>query len=200
MIRLGSCTCPFPPIFFVISISSFSYKAPYSPAAAIAEARHHYQIFANRTSEQLIDMFSNGPRLLSNDGLCRLLITIPPSTPHPNVGRQIHDALFWYSHQSNDGVSAHGFASEFFSLLGGHSPSSPSVPRSEDELQSMLEEEWEKRWGKRYGAVYRPGGFRPIPLAAEGRMGTDGGKFKRAAERVAFQNSLEKDIVSHLDS
>ena len=198
MIGLASCTYSSLSSSTSLYRSCFpwvSYKAPSSPAAAIAEARLHYQIFTNKTGEQLVDMFSNGPRLLSSDRLCRLLITIPPSTPHPSIRHKVHDALFWYSHQSNDGVSAHGFASEFFSLLGGHSPSSPSVPRSEEELESMLEEQWEKRWGKRYGAVYSPGGFRPIPIPAEGRMGVCGGKLKGAAQRVAYQNSMEKDVV-----
>ena len=30
---------------------------------------------------------------------------------------------------------------------------------------------------------------------AEGRMGTQCGKFKKAGEKVAFQNTLEKDII-----
>ena len=170
----------------------YSYNAPPSPTAAIVEARNHCEIFTNKSGEQLLDMFSNGPRLLSNERQCRLLVNIPPSTPSQE--KKMHDILIWCSHCASDGMSVHNAGNELLSLLGGHSLLSSSVARSEEELHHLLKEEWEKRWGRNQGAVYMPGGFRPIPNAAEGRLGS-GGRMKEAADRVALLNNSEKILV-----
>ncbi|KAF8327287.1 uncharacterized protein EI90DRAFT_3068577 [Cantharellus anzutake] len=62
----------------------------------------------------------------------------------------------------------------------------------------MLEYEWERRWGKKQGSIYSPKGFKPVPSAAEERMGRDDRRLKKVAERVAFMNSLDKDAGGHV--
>ncbi len=160
---------------------------------AVVEARNHCEIFTNKSGDQILNLFSNGPRILSNERPCQLFVTIPRSIPSHE--EKVHEIFIFPSHCTTDGASLHSIGNELLSLLGGHSPLLPSIPRSEEELQRLFEEEWEKRWGRNQGAVFMPGGFSPIPSAAEGRMGGIGGRMKEAADRVVSFNNSEKTVV-----
>jgi len=102
----------------------------------------------------LIDSYLNGPRTLSNDRLSFLIISqpedkdgsllSPPPTPtsQESVSEchiQDYELLICATHFLGDGMALHNFANDFFGLLGG--------PKSENELEAVLQHEWKRQWG-----------------------------------------------------
>ncbi|KAF8327292.1 uncharacterized protein EI90DRAFT_3127342 [Cantharellus anzutake] len=184
----------------------FEYIPPSNPNAALSEARASLEISFDKTGKELADEFVNGPRILSDQRLCCLIVSLPPyayalrsvhgfESSHKN--RITCEMLIGFAHFTVDGTAAHQFTNELLSLLGGPSASNHSRPRSEEELRRLLEDEWNMRWGQR-GARSRPDGFKPIPKPAEERMHTPANRFRLAAEKIAFQNFQNKELGGHL--
>src|SRR5258708_34741040 len=175
------------------------YEPPSSPEAAILDAGPHFEFVHHKTGQELSEAYLNGPRTLSDNRLCYLIVSVPSSSPpNPNperasASRVTYEMIVCFAHTINDGTAGHYFMNELLALLGGPSTGSHPVISS-DELSQVLEEEWESRWGLK-GAKYSPEGFMPIPRPAEERMPVPEGRLRAAVETVAFQNSQRKDIV-----
>ena len=184
-------------------ILGYSYTPPPSPEAALIEARDYFEFVYGKTGEELAEAYLNGPRTLSDNRLCYLFVSLPsPSSQLSHDagatfgGRMTCELALCFAHTINDGTAAHYCTNDLLSLIGG--PSAGTDPFiSTDELKGLLDEEWNTRWGLK-GAIYGPGGFQPIPKPAEERMPFPKSGWRAAAERIAFQNSLQKDIVRPL--
>ncbi|KAF8327291.1 uncharacterized protein EI90DRAFT_1840322 [Cantharellus anzutake] len=183
----------------------FEYIPPSSPNAALSEALASLEISFDKTGKEVVDEFINGPRILSDQKLGCLIVSLPPNAyalqsihgfEKSHKTRITCEMLIGLAHFTADATAVHQFTNELLSLLGGPSTSNHS-PRSEDELRGILEDEWNIRWGVR-GARFGPEGFTPMPEPAEERMHTPTNRLRLAAEKIAFQNFQNKEIGGHL--
>lgn len=104
-------------------------------------------------STELVDAYLNGPRTLSADLLCKIVISIPPALPAgappdpvyvnpaaPNgvVGHNTNfDFMFLAGHFLADGVSFAVIANEFLTLL--------SSDMNEEDLSNLVQSEIDAR-------------------------------------------------------
>ncbi|KAF8274149.1 hypothetical protein EI94DRAFT_1714831 [Lactarius quietus] len=78
-------------------------------------------------------------------------------------------------------MALHQFANDFFGLLGSS--------RAEEAMEQLVADEWKQRWGRPL-----PADIPALPVSVEENLGTEKNRFRRAAGRIDFQNSLEKQI------
>ncbi|THH02591.1 hypothetical protein EW026_g309 [Hermanssonia centrifuga] len=117
----------------------------------------------------------------------------PPPTPSPNqdgnskllLGEAVtsmrqHELLICAVHFMGDGMALHQFANELFGLLGSD--------KSEDELETMLDEEWKSRWGNESNDASI------LPSALEDNIPLRWSKLRTVAAAIDFEMSQQKLI------
>lgn len=175
----------------------FVYHAPRSPEDASKQAGKTIE-YRSQSKDELIDSYLNGDRILSNDCASYLILSgqtssslTPPITPnHPAKEstdeqsiEQNYDILICAAHYIGDGMALHQFAHDFFTLLGSET--------SESELEVTLGEQWKEIWGNDVATDAI------IPCSLEESLPSRGGRFRRAAAKVDFDNSQRKFIGGH---
>ncbi|KAJ7631066.1 hypothetical protein FB45DRAFT_747482 [Roridomyces roridus] len=152
----------------------FVYMTPESVLEALESADASLE-YRSQTKDDLIDTYLNGPRTLANERLSYLIIS--------QVEEQEFDFLLCATHFLGDGMALHQFANDFFSLLASG--------RADEDLESMLTEEWYGRWG---GNKHDSVGV-SLPASLEERLPPmSPGRFCRAVSRVDYAKSQEKLI------
>ncbi|KAJ7110066.1 hypothetical protein C8R44DRAFT_634837 [Mycena epipterygia] len=168
----------------------FVYAAPESVMDAVecANASLEYRS-QTKDGRYMIDAYLNGPRTLSNERLSYLVVAQQPAKDCSQTIEvaesepQNFDLLLCATHFLGDGMALHQFANDFFGLLASD--------RVDQDLESMLTDEWYSRWGST-----KDGSVRFVSL--EDRLPPlANGKFRRAAARVDFENSQAKLIGGH---
>ncbi|KAJ7145201.1 hypothetical protein C8R43DRAFT_1013201 [Mycena crocata] len=136
---------------------------------------------------EMIEAYLNGPRTLSNDRLSYLIISNHGSLPTPAIsepGVQNFDLILCAAHFLGDGMALHQFANEFFSLV--------SSPRTAEDLEAMLTDEWNLRWRAEKENSCNVSG---LPPSLEDRLlRTKYGKFRRVVSRIDFENTQARLI------
>ncbi|KAL7414329.1 hypothetical protein BDY24DRAFT_339718 [Mrakia frigida] len=161
----------------------FVHRLPKSTSEAIIAAKKAATFPTGRTKAELVDAYLNGPRTLSADLLCKIVISIPPPLPAaPNgvVGHNTNfDFMFLAGHFLADGVSFAVIANEFLTLLASD--------MNEEDLSNLVQSEIDAR-------VLI--GANPIPVSTEQRLAIprSWGKFHRAIGQVEFMNNQAKQI------
>lgn len=166
-----------------------------------------HRALAHHSDAELVDSYLNGARTLSNSRLSYLVLSqpalgaipTPPRTPSPSraglaaqqdvpglseldasenasIGR--FDVLFAAMHYLGDGMALHQCANDFFRLVASD--------KSDDELATVLEDEWEGRIGKDATKV-RPESVLPVSL--ETRLAEPHGRLQKAGTQVDFHLS-----------
>ncbi|KAJ7808257.1 hypothetical protein B0H14DRAFT_3762510 [Mycena olivaceomarginata] len=167
----------------------FVYLAPDSVMDALESADASLE-YRSQSKDEMIDAYLNGPRTLSNERLSHLVISQQPAqdgseTLDSASDLQNFDLLLCATHFLGDGMALHNFANDFFTLLASD--------RTDEDLESMLTEEWYGRWGakKEDTALGLPSSLEDrLPPVADGRL-------HRAARRVDFENSQTKLVGGH---
>ncbi|KAH9836943.1 uncharacterized protein C8Q71DRAFT_578490 [Rhodofomes roseus] len=184
----------------------FIYNVPSDPEEALGSAEAALE-FRSQTKDELVDSYLNGPRTLSNSRLSYLVISqpalsaipTPPRTPSPtrdgftatedlsmstglernlnaSIGR--FDVLFAAMHFLGDGMALHQCANDFFRLV--------ACGKSDDELATVLGDEWERRFGGDVAAISSDPAL-PVPL--EARLADPTTRFQKVATEVDFHLS-----------
>ncbi|KAJ7235866.1 hypothetical protein B0H12DRAFT_1256838 [Mycena haematopus] len=164
----------------------FVYVAPESAVDALESADVSLD-YRSQSKDEMIDAYLNGPRTLSNERLSYLVISqqLACSETPTALDPQAFDLLLCATHFLGDGMALHNFANDFFTLLASD--------RSDQDLESMLNDEWYSRWGgkKDHSAPRLPSSLEDrLPRLADG-------KFHCIARRVDFENSQAKLIGGH---
>ncbi|KAF7333426.1 putative 15-O-acetyltransferase Tri3 [Mycena venus] len=181
--RLASCSA--------VAYPRFVYMAPESVMDALESAAASLD-YRSQSKDEMIDTYLNGPRTLSNERLSYLVIAQQPgkdcskSLDTSPSGLQNFDLLLCATHFIGDGAALHNFANDFFTLVASD--------RVEEDLVSMLNEEWYSRWGGKDISD----SFLGLPISLEDRLPPmPDGRFHRAVHRVDFENSQAKLIGGH---
>lgn len=153
---------------------------------ALKDARDAVIVRPACTEEDLLDLYLNGPRTLSNDLLSALIIAGPPAeTPIPETSSVPESSDFnimlCATHFIGDGHALHSTATELFTLLGSrHDPKNPGALFLD--LLAILETEWAAAYGL---TIIRSPLW--LPESTEARLPAATCKFQDAATKVEFQ-------------
>ena len=156
---------------------------------------------------ELVNTYLNGKRTLSSNHLSHLFFSSPfakvslaSALEHPGSRPEEesvpdtcqlmqYDVLFATTHYLGDGMALHNFATDFFVLLSSQNG------LAELSLEALLQSEWDKCCSPSLFEVKEA-----LPNNMEARIPGIGGRFRRAAARVDFQNYQRKLIVcTHYD-
>ncbi|KZT30819.1 hypothetical protein NEOLEDRAFT_1174188 [Neolentinus lepideus HHB14362 ss-1] len=176
----------------------FVYQAPESPDELLLDANTTLNYCAHPANE-LIDKYVNGPRTLSDSRLSYLTISQPgagpsflPTPPLSPSGQSDHSyedmpsqemydytVFMCVAHFIGDGMSVIDLSKLLLDILGSD--------KSTCQLEVQLRDEWHMRFGKSTNIP-------ALPVAAEDRLPTLKGKFRRVAAKVDFLRDQQKNI------
>ena len=94
-------------------------------------------------------------------------------------------------HFIGDGMALHMFANHFLQLLAGNDATS-TTPCTDEELLTLLSEEWETRWGH----SAKSASTFALPYALEDGLPTPPTRLRRTLARVDFLRDQQRCIVS----
>ncbi|TFK56650.1 hypothetical protein OE88DRAFT_1730120 [Heliocybe sulcata] len=177
----------------------FVYDAPKSPDEVLLDANTALDYCA-LTKEDLADRYVNGPRTLSDSRLSYLTISQPrvgpSSLPTPPLSPACYstpsyedlptEELYDYTifmcaaHFIGDGMSLLDLCKTLFDILGSD--------KTTCQLEGQLRDEWHVKFVETTSLSH------VLPVAAEGRLPTLQGKFRRAAAKVDFWRDQQKNI------
>ncbi|THV07842.1 hypothetical protein K435DRAFT_847650 [Dendrothele bispora CBS 962.96] len=161
------------------NVAFFEFTPPETVEDAISEAKTAL-VFTNKSEQELISDYMNGPRTLSNDHLSYLIISIPSGDVESAAQATLqYDLLMCAPHFVGDGSSLHQCTHELFALLA--SPLS-NAQISEELLNSHAS------WND------------VLPPALESRLPVNQRRFAKAAAQVNYAQTLRKEIGGHVFS
>lgn len=157
----------------------FVYSAPESVINALETADENLE-YRSQSKDEMIDLYLNGPRTLSNQRLSYLIVS---QHVEQDESLQNFDLLLCATHFLGDGMALHQFANDFFALLASD--------RADVDLECILTDEWYSRWG---GTKAVSG----LPSSLEDRLPPlPNGRLYRAVSRIDFDNSQTRLIGGH---
>ncbi|CDZ97947.1 hypothetical protein [Phaffia rhodozyma] len=174
----------------------FVHELPRTTAEAIVGAKASAAFPVDKTKDELVDAFLNGPRTLSDKLLAKISISTPPAPkegekdprdifPNPAnpvgvTGENKHfEFMFFAGHFLGDGVSFAVIANEFLTLIAND--------MTDEDLGALVQTEIDAR------VLVKAN---PIPVSTERRLAIprSWGKFQHAIGQVEFMNNQARQI------
>ncbi|KAH9475582.1 hypothetical protein JR316_0012699 [Psilocybe cubensis] len=152
----------------------FSFTPPLSVAESL-EASKTTISFNHRSKSDLIHDYMNGPRVLSDEHLCHLVLSTAIPTAAAPPGHAEYDLFMCAPHFLGDGTSLHLATHDLLEILASTS--------TDDQLKYELN--LDVNW------------IMALPPAYEARIDVPKAALARAVSKVDFAKSLDREIGGH---